>query len=222
MTSLNVIIRAFKEDKLLSEWLQDTRCKIKDPKVIRGRLVRGLTPEKAMTKRISKSEYDHYIVSHRDICQDIDAFDTEVKYIKNFADSKTRFLSNFYFSSVIYGGAIYPSVEHAFQAAKTLSKRDRERIRRAPSPGVAKKMGGKVRKRKGWDNMKLEVMEELVEQKFSREPFKSRLLATGNAILQEGNWWGDTFWGVDQKTGKGENNLGKILMRVRDKLRRKK
>lgn len=34
--------------------------------------------------------------------------------------------------------------------------------------------------------------------------------------LVEGNSFGDTFWGVDARTGKGENHLGKILMKVRE------
>lgn len=47
---------------------------------------------------------------------------------------------------------------------------------------------------------------------------KLMLLATGDAVLKEGNTWNDVFWGVSLKTGQGENNLGKILMRVREKL----
>ena len=46
------------------------------------------------------------------------------------------------------------------------------------------------------------------------------LLATKEAVLKEGNTWNDVFWGISLKTGRGENNLGKILMRVREKLRR--
>ena len=34
--------------------------------------------------------------------------------------------------------------------------------------------------------------------------------------LIEGNTWGDTFWG--QVDGKGENKLGKLLMKIRDEL----
>ena len=42
---------------------------------------------------------------------------------------------------------------------------------------------------------------------------------TGNLVLEEGNGWHDTFWGVDLKTGEGENHLGRILMQVREELR---
>ena len=50
------------------------------------------------------------------------------------------------------------------------------------------------------------------------EVLKALLLATGDAELQEGNTWNDTFWGVSSKTGKGKNTLGKILMKVRGEL----
>ena len=45
-----------------------------------------------------------------------------------------------------------------------------------------------------------------------------QLLATGQKIIIEGNRWGDTCWGVDIRTGEGENRLGKILMKIRGEL----
>lgn len=36
--------------------------------------------------------------------------------------------------------------------------------------------------------------------------------------IVEGNTWGDAFWGVDSRTGEGENHLGQILMQVRSEL----
>ena len=63
-------------------------------------------------------------------------------------------------------------------------------------------------------------MEEVVRAKFTQNPdLAARLGATGTMPLVEGNSFGDTIWGVDAKTGKGENNLGKILMKVRAELR---
>jgi predicted NAD-dependent protein-ADP-ribosyltransferase YbiA (DUF1768 family) len=57
-------------------------------------------------------------------------------------------------------------------------------------------------------------MEDILMRKFAHLELRGLLLATGDAHLEEGNWWGDYFWGVCK--GKGENNLGKILMKVRD------
>lgn len=46
---------------------------------------------------------------------------------------------------------------------------------------------------------------------------QAKLLATRDRMLIEGNDWGDTFWGMVD--GEGENNLGKILMRVREEIK---
>ena len=61
-------------------------------------------------------------------------------------------------------------------------------------------------------------MEEALRAKFNIPEFKEKLLATGEMHLEEGNNWNDTFWGVDLKTGKGENHLGKLLMKIRKEL----
>ena len=67
--------------------------------------------------------------------------------------------------------------------------------------------------------VRLDIMENVVRAKFMQNPYlAARLVATGTMPLEEGNRWGDTFWGVDVRTGKGENNLGKILMKVRKEL----
>ncbi len=53
-----------------------------------------------------------------------------------------------------------------------------------------------------------------MRSKFTRNTqLGGSLLATWPADLQEGNTWGDTFWGV--VNGVGENHLGNILMDVR-------
>ncbi len=129
-----------------------------------------------------------------------------------------RFLSNFYGSTVEYEGVKYPTVEHAFQAAKTLDPAQRAEIAAARTPGVAKRMGRKVVLRDGWNAMRNDVMEALVRDKFTRHPLLRRqLLDTGDQDLIEGNWWGDTYWGVCR--GVGENHLGQILVKIRKELR---
>ena len=58
-----------------------------------------------------------------------------------------------------------------------------------------------------------------MKQKFTKhKDLKEKLLATGDAYLEETNHWHDTFWGVCK--GKGQNHLGKILMEVREELKR--
>lgn len=128
-------------------------------------------------------------------------------------DGEHRFLSNFYPGVVKLDGIEYPTVEHAYQAAKTDDRFVRARINELQYPGAAKKFGRTIRLRHDWDTVKIDIMTDLVSQKFSVEPLRSMLLATGDALLIEGNKWGDVFWGVCN--GEGENHLGRIIMQVR-------
>jgi ribA/ribD-fused uncharacterized protein len=128
-----------------------------------------------------------------------------------------EFLSNFYPSPVVYDGVRYETVEHAYQAAKTEVPAMRLSIRDALSPAIAKKMGRRVRMRWDWDDVKYGIMLGLVRQKFNNPTLRDKLLATGNEGLEEGNTWGDTYWGTVD--GRGANNLGKILEHVRGELR---
>lgn len=130
---------------------------------------------------------------------------------------KYRFLSNFYPALVKLNGTDYRTVEHAFQAAKSMKVRDRAKIINAQSPGEAKRLGRTFVLRADWEKIKVATMQKLVLEKFTRHPqLKEKLLATGDAELIEGNWWHDTFWGVCN--GEGRNELGKILMKVRTQL----
>jgi ribA/ribD-fused uncharacterized protein len=128
-----------------------------------------------------------------------------------------RWLSNFWYVDVEYEGVTYPTTEHAFQAAKTLNLGQRRHVRKAASPGEAKKLGRQVTLRTGWDGMKDEVMLDLNRQKFRDAALRKKLLETGDAPLIEGNTWNDRYWGVCRGTGK--NRLGQILMRIRSEIR---
>lgn len=135
-----------------------------------------------------------------------------------------RFLSNFELSpiSVRVGKQDIQAstVEHAYQALKTTNADDRIRILSARTPGGAKRMGRDVKCRPDWDEVKLRFMRDLVFAKFEQNPrLRKFLLATGDAKLVEGNWWGDRFWGVCR--GEGRNNLGKLLMWTRARMRHK-
>lgn len=126
-----------------------------------------------------------------------------------------RFLSNFVPASVMLDGVRYATVEHAFQAAKTLDPKERELFQNI-NPAEAKKRGRQVKIREDWEKVKISVMRDLLKQKFSKGMYKEKLVATGNQELVEGNYWGDVFWGVCR--GEGQNNLGKLLMEIRDSL----
>lgn len=131
-----------------------------------------------------------------------------------------RFLSNFYPvpNGIYYEDLVYPSVENAYQAAK-FPKKDRQDFTSCSSV-EAKRLGKKASiDLKQWKSKKYQIMEELVFQKFSYPNFKELLLATENAYLEETNGWGDQDWGCDEH-GNGLNNLGKILMSIRNKFKK--
>ena len=126
-----------------------------------------------------------------------------------------RFLSNFWSCFIRYNGILYPSVENAYQATKCANPNDKVRFVNIKA-SQAKQLGKVIEMRYDWDRVKLDIMLELVRLKFRDTQLKLLLLRTGDEEIQEGNWWGDTFWGT--VNGKGENHLGKILMRVRSEL----
>ena len=134
---------------------------------------------------------------------------------------ENAFLSNFYPHPIEIDGDLYPTNEHAFQALKTDDPTERKRVREAKTPASAKALGKRVTLRGGWNEERFEVMERLVRAKFADPDLAAKLLATGGRELIEGNTWRDTTWGcVRGKDGqwRGRNELGKILMRVRDDL----
>jgi ribA/ribD-fused uncharacterized protein len=126
-----------------------------------------------------------------------------------------KFLSNFDLSEVTYEGIIYPTVEHGYQAQKTFNESDRRIIAAIPADKAnkAKYAGRKVLLRPDWENIKFQIMYELVTLKFRDKRLRRLLLATGDAQLIEGNWWNDKIFGVCK--GEGLNWLGRILMLVR-------
>lgn len=131
------------------------------------------------------------------------------------------FLSNFYYSPIDFDEEIYPTVEHAFQAAKTFDQEQRQAIRQCSSPAHAKQLGRRVLLREDWEQVKFDIMFTLLMQKFSEADLRQKLLDTGDAELIEGNTWNDKVWGCVSFNGQwiGKNHLGKLLMKVRADIR---
>ena len=130
------------------------------------------------------------------------------------------FLSNFYIleNGVCLDEVYYPSIEHAYQAAKWPCH-SRGQFLECTS-AKAKALGSAAPKLdlKKWNKQKLDLMTSLCRQKFTNN-FKlaKMLMMTDGCILEERNNWGDKFWGTDI-SGNGENHLGKILMKIREEL----
>lgn len=135
-------------------------------------------------------------------------------------ENENRFLSNFYpcKSWVIYRGVGCPTVENAYQASKTNDYAVYIKFIHI-TPGQAKRLGRTIELSYRFNERKVEIMLYLVWRKFyDNKDLRDMLLKTGDAILIEGNTWGDTFWGMCN--GKGENWLGRILMTVRKTFKR--
>lgn len=132
-------------------------------------------------------------------------------------ESGYDFLSNFYMATVRFDGKLYPSVEHAYQAAKTLDNISRDIIRKAKTPSDAKKLGQGLEIRHDWNEVRIDIMRGLIREKFENPFLRPLLLATGDAALILNNKWNDKFWGVCR--GTGENWLGKILMEERNRIK---
>jgi len=132
-----------------------------------------------------------------------------------------RWLSNFWLVDVVLDGRLYPSVEHAYQASKTLIPEERSQaaFTALSAPGMAKRAGHKVTMRPDWDQVKDSIMLDLVRQKFQKPELRAKLVATGHEAIVEGNTWHDNYWGICycRRCGSvGSNRMGQILMKVRE------
>lgn len=130
-----------------------------------------------------------------------------------------EFLNNFYPAKLSFQGIIYYNSEAAYQAQKSESFEARKQFA-TMEPDAAKKLGNTLPVRADWDIVKLELMEQILYAKFTQNPkLAKKLLETGETYLAEGNYWHDTYWGIDDETGIGENHLGQLLMALRERFR---
>lgn len=151
----------------------------------------------------------HHDVSTRDVIRFYSASD-EYGAFSNFARYPVRI-----------GGSLWPTTEHYFQAQKFEDSRAREEVRKASTPMLAAQLGRDRRRklRRDWQRVKVGIMRQAVEAKFRQHAeLRELLLSTGDAKLVE-HTDNDAFWG-DGGDGSGRNELGRILMAVRDALRR--
>lgn len=137
-------------------------------------------------------------------CQPIYRFHADYRWLSSFAPVIVRM-----------GGDLYLSVEHAYQAAKTLDPIERAWFRTSISAGKAKRLSKKVTMRDDWDDVKESIMRELTRQKYQHPYYRERLIQTGQSYIEEGNYHRDIFWGVNLLTGVGANKLGHIIMEHR-------
>lgn len=134
-------------------------------------------------------------------------------------------LSNFQVCKIQYDGYIYWSTQAAYQAQKFKgSNIQNDRIKKIfckIEPNQAKILGSIIPLREDWEQVRLDIMKDILKIKFSQQPFKSMLINTGEQELVQGNYWHDTFFGrceCSKHKGEGQNHLGKIIMQIRDQL----
>eukprot|EP00026_Physarum_polycephalum_P020054 Phypoly_transcript_22398.p1 GENE.Phypoly_transcript_22398~~Phypoly_transcript_22398.p1 ORF type:complete len:202 (+),score=32.48 Phypoly_transcript_22398:2-607(+) len=130
--------------------------------------------------------------------------------------------SNFKIGTIMMDGKPWRSAEHWYQAQKYTGTEHVERIRNLKRAQEAFDEGQLDLKGKrsyaDWEKNKRDIMYKVVKAKFSqRLVFRRILLETGDRPIFE--HCEDKVWG-DGKDGTGKNYLGKILMRVRDELRK--
>ena len=137
-------------------------------------------------------------------------FQGEYRWLSNFARLE---------HPILLAGIKFNTAEHLYQALKSTNIVDFTSIASVNTPGKSKRLGKDIAIRTDWDDVKLIFMEFVLRLKFQDKKLQQKLLDTGDAILEEGNRWGDTFYGISLITGKGQNWLGKLLMKLRTEYR---
>lgn len=129
------------------------------------------------------------------------------------------FLSNFYECPIYYNKLVFCNAEAAFQAQKAIDEKEQYKFINL-NASQARKLGKTIVLREDWEEVKDNIMYEIVKRKFTvNKELQQKLIDTKDEELVEGNWWHDTYWGVDSKTGIGKNKLGKLLMKVREEVK---
>lgn len=128
--------------------------------------------------------------------------------------------TNYYERDIVVDGQVWKSVEHYYQAEKTLDPTYKQRIHDAAIPDDAKMLGNAPECviRPDWNTWKLMAMRKALFAKFTQhEDLRKQLLATGDCQLHE-NSWRDAYWGLGPNKD-GLSMLGKMLMALREELR---
>lgn len=118
---------------------------------------------------------------------------------------------------------LWPTLEHAYQSERSDEPGFKEKIKNTRSAHDAFKlaMANKDKYKENWDNIKLDVMKDILRAKVAQHSYvKKKLLESGNKELIE-NSWRDDYWGWGENKD-GENNLGKLWMEVREEIRKNK
>lgn len=137
-----------------------------------------------------------------------------------FYDQWYDVLNNFSAHAVEIDGILYPTSEHAYQAAKCTDLDGKQEIIAAKSPLLAKEVSNqkyKSAKDPDWNTKKISVMESILRAKLAQhQEVRDALIKSGAEEIAEDSPI-DAFWGRGED-GNGENQLGKLWMNIRSEL----
>lgn len=142
-----------------------------------------------------------------------------VKFWKT--DGEWGIFSNFAGTPVEENGIIYKTTEHYFQSKKFKDKENINAVISAPTAHLAAQVGRDRTRplRVDWEIIKDSVMYDALVLKAKQHPqFKKKLIESGEREIIEDSPY-DSYWGCG-KDGNGRNQLGKLLMKLRDQLKK--
>lgn len=175
--------------------------------LVRERMLRGESAEDLLSPGVWELFKDY---SAADFPDAINQFKGDYTFLGN------RFPCRFNWRGLAYGSA-----EAAFQSSKCVGESERK-VFASCSADTAAQKGKDLVPYTGWEEEQLDIMESILQAKFGQDPAMMKKLAdTGKSILINGNSKHETYWGVDLYSWEGENNLGKLLMKIREKERLK-
>lgn len=147
---------------------------------------------------------------------------TQKRFDAALGTAKT-FMSNFHQLQVplIDMGFEYWNSEGLYMSLRTEDINEKMMIaKESIKGGSASKKFRKIFALEQNEQKRARYMLHVVREKFTRNPDLAQLLMeTGSTEIIEKNYWGDTLFGVSDKTLKGANILGKCLMIVREELK---
>ena len=153
--------------------------------------------------------------------------------ILTFTTLEHRWLSNMRRVYIRHGGITYPSTENFYQAMKYdkndeifVKLGDKEfttSVRKyiaslSPYEAKAFSKSNEMTSKVFMENRN-KIMLYAQREKYAQHNFRQKLILTGDCHIEEGNWWGDDYWGVDIETREGKNILGRLIMVVRDEIK---
>lgn len=129
-----------------------------------------------------------------------------------------NWFSNMNISPITINDITYPSVENYYQAMKSTDKVVHLSFSLI-SPKKSKQEGRRLKIRDNWEMLKENYMMIGLREKFKKPEYRLMLLQTNNEPIIEWNNWHDKEWGVCIFENRGNNKLGKLLMKLREEIR---